>query len=279
MARTDYLESRTITGVERALDVLRLFADDGVAELGVTEIAERLQLSKAVVHRILTSFRVKGFMTVDEESRRYRLGPEVLTLGLAYLDRLDVHELARSTMRELVRQTHETSTLSVRVGWRRVYIDQATPARDIKMVVQLGGAYPLHAGASSKALLAFLPTDERQTFFATQRLEPITQRTITDPNVLAEQLNQIRQRGFAMSSGERQPGASSVAAPVLDRNGRLLAVISVCGPEDRFRPSAELHAATLLKATGMLSAALGHRRNVESASARRAGLTSRRSDG
>lgn len=257
---TDEPGSRTIAGVERALDVLRLFADDGVAELGVTEIAERLHLSKAVVHRILTSFRVKGFVTVDEESRRYRLGPQVLTLGLAYLDRLDVHELTRRTMRDLAQRTNETSTLSVRVGWRRVYIDQATPARDIKMVIQLGGAYPLHAGASSKALLASLPPEEIQAFFATQPLEQITARTITDPDVLAGQLEQIRARGYAVSSGERQVGAASVAAPVLDRGGRLLAVISVCGPQDRFEPSIDKYARVLRDAIAALSATIGHRR-------------------
>jgi DNA-binding IclR family transcriptional regulator len=256
---TDEPGSRTSAGVERALDVLRLFGDNGHAELGVTEIAERLKLSKAVVHRILTSFRVKGFVTVDEESRRYRLGPQVLTLGLAYLDRLDVHELARSTMRDLAQRTNETSTLSVRVGWRRIYIDQATPTRDIKMVIQLGGAYPLHAGASSKALLASLPAEQIQTFFATQRLDQITDRTVTDPGALARELERIRMRGYAVSSGERQAGAASVAAPVLDRGGHLLAVISVCGPQDRFEPLIDRYANTLLDAIAALSTTIGHR--------------------
>jgi DNA-binding IclR family transcriptional regulator len=241
--------------------VLRLFGANGHAELGVTEIAERLKLSKAVVHRILTSFLVKGFVTVDEESRRYRLGPQVLTLGLAYLDRIDVHELARRTMRDLAQRTNETSTLSVRVGWRRVYIDQATPARDIKMVIQLGGAYPLHAGASSKALLASLPPEEIQTFFATQRLDPVTDRTMTDPDALAGELELIRARGYAVSSGERQAGAASVAAPVLGRGGHLLAVISVCGPQDRFEPLTGRYAEMLLAAIVELSATIGHRRD------------------
>ena len=260
-ANANEVGSRTVAGVERALDVLRLFADDGVTELGVTEIAERLRLSKAVVHRILSSFLAKGFVTVEDESRRYRLGPAVLTLGLAYLDRLDVHELARRTMRELANRTQETSTLSVRVGWRRVYIDQATSARDIKMVVQLGGAYPLHAGASSKALLAWLSEDERRAFLNTHRLEPLTARTITEPDDLLAQAAEIRRRGYATSNGERQVGASAVAAPVLDRNGNVLAIISVCGPEDRFLPHVERHAEALLDGIAAIAIALGHRRD------------------
>jgi DNA-binding IclR family transcriptional regulator len=129
------------------------------------------------------------------------------------------------------------------------------------MVIQLGGAYPLHAGASSKALLASLPPEEIQTFFATQRLDPVTDRTITDPDALAGELELIRARGYAVSSGERQAGAASVAAPVLGRGGHLLAVISVCGPQDRFEPLTGRYAEMLLAAIVELSATIGHRRD------------------
>ena len=95
----------------------------------------------------------------------------------------------------------------------------------------------------------------------THRLSPVTDRTITDPAELLAQLAEIRARGYAESNGERQVGASSVAAPVLDRNGNLLAVISVCGPEDRFQPEAARHAATLLDAIDQMAVALGHRRD------------------
>ena len=122
---TDEPGSRTSTGVERALDVLRLFGDNGHADPGVTEIAERLRLSKAVVHRILTSFRVKGFVTLDEESRRYRLGPQVLALGLAYLDRLDVHELARRTC--AIWRSAPVRTPPCRSGWDGVACTSTRP--------------------------------------------------------------------------------------------------------------------------------------------------------
>ena len=76
---------QTIAGIERALDALSLFAESETASLGVTEIAQRLGLSKAVVHRILASFRAKGFVELDESTRRYSLGPKILFLGLTYL--------------------------------------------------------------------------------------------------------------------------------------------------------------------------------------------------
>lgn len=252
-------ELQTIAGVERALDVLDLFAGDGVKDLGVTEIADRLDLSKAVVHRILSTFRVKGYVDYDEDDRRYRLGPRILTLGLSYLDRLDVRETARATMRELVEETNETATMSVRAGWSRVYVDQITPPRDIKMVVQLGSAHPLHAGASSKAMLAFLPDEMQDAYLALGDLEKVTDETVTSKRALRKELADIRQRGFAASVGERQSGAGSVAAPIFGYDGSVVAVLSLCGPVERFEPMIEEHGKLLVEATTRTSEELGAR--------------------
>jgi IclR family transcriptional regulator, acetate operon repressor len=251
--------SQTIAGVERALDVLSLFGDDDVTDLGVTEVADRLDLSKSVVHRILSSLRVKGYVELDEDSRRYRLGPAILTLGLSYLDRLNVREVARDALRELVRRTDETATLSVRSNDHRVYVDQVTPGRDIKMVVQLGSAHPLHAGGSSKAMLAFLPEAERESYLTSQTLDAITPLTITSADDLRQELSAIRAQGYAVSLGERQAGAGSVAAPVFGHDGNVVGVISVCGPVERFTDEVESCARHLLEVTRDVSRRLGHR--------------------
>ncbi|HEV2785741.1 MAG TPA: IclR family transcriptional regulator, partial [Solirubrobacteraceae bacterium] len=199
------------------------------------------------------------YVELDERTRRYRLGPRILTLGLAYLDRLDVRELARDAMRELVQRTDETATLSVRVGWTRAYVDQITPIRDIKMVVQLATAHPLHAGASSKAFLAFLPEDEQDAYFARGPLERVTRATITSQAKLRRELGEIRQRGYASSFGERQEGAGAVAAPLFAHDGSPTAVISVCGPVERFRDEVDACAAALVDVTSEASARLGQR--------------------
>jgi DNA-binding IclR family transcriptional regulator len=249
---------QTIAGLERALDVLNLFAETGARTLGVTEIAQELDLSKAVVHRILASFRAKGFVEVDEESRRYSLGPRILFLGLTYLDRIDLRGVAREAMAELCESTGETATLSVRSGGTRVYIDQITPLRDVKMVVQLGMPFPLHAGASSKAFLAFLPDAERDAYLK-EKLQALTPNTITDVRSLRAELATIRERGYAQSFGERMSGAGAVAAPLFGHDDRPLAVISVCGPVERFEAEADDAAALLLDVTRRASTRLGHR--------------------
>lgn len=249
---------QTIAAVERAADVLGLFADAGEPSLGVTEISQALGLSKAVVYRILASFRRKGFIEIDEQTRRYKLGHRALHVGLAYLDRTDVRSIARFELERLSKETNETATLSIRTGWTRVYVDQVTPDRDVKMVVQLGQQAPLHAGASSKAFLAFLPSEEQAAYLA-RPLDKLTAATITATKQLRAELDEVRSRGYATTFGERIEGAGSIAAPILGHDGTPAAVISVCGPAERLRTEVAAIAPNLVETTSRLSRQLGYR--------------------
>lgn len=255
----DGTTSTNIGSVERATAVLRLFVDAPGPALGITEIATKLSLSKAVVHRVVTSLRVAEFLEADAESRRYRLGPGSLALGLAYLNRVDVRTLARPALEQLCQVTQETATLSVRHGHQRVYIDQVTPSTEIRMTILIGQPYPLHAGSSSKAFLAFLTDGEREDYLSSGPLDALTDVTIVDRAALEKELALIRERGYARSYGGRQAGAASVAAPIRDHEGRPVAAISVCGPIERFRHRADETAVQLLTATRGLSARLGYR--------------------
>jgi DNA-binding IclR family transcriptional regulator len=250
-------KGQTVTSIDRALDVLIYFGESGQPTLGVTEIADGLGLSKAVVHRILTSYRAKGFIGFDPASRRYSLGPRIVSLALGYLDRIDIRAQARPVLLSLSQATNETATLSTRSGWSRVYVDQVTPDRDVKMMVQLGAAFPLHAGASSKAFLAFLPEAEREQYLASQPVAKLTANTITQKPALRQELEHIAGVGYATSFGERDPSAGSVAAPVFGPDQRPVAVVSVAGPLERFRTEVDRFVELLLEATGGLSAKIG----------------------
>lgn len=247
----------TIAAVERAADVLMYFADVDRSNSGITEIARDLGMAKAAVHRVLASLRSRDLIMIDEKTRRYSLGPAALRLGLTYLDGIDVSRLAAAQLPQLSRTTNETATLSVRIGNSRVYVEQVTPPREVIMSVRLGVPYPLHAGASSKAFLAFLRDEEIDAYLAGQ-LESMTTATIVDKRQLRRQLAEIRSRGWADSVGERQAGAASVAAPVLDHAGVPRAVVSVSGPADRFVKTKDAATRALLDLTQRLSAQLGH---------------------
>ncbi|MDE0603235.1 MAG: IclR family transcriptional regulator [bacterium] len=249
---------RGVAAIERAVDVLFLFSRSS-STLGVTEISRELGVSKAVVHRILTSLCERGLLIVDPESRRYALGPAVLELAAAYRDQLDVRDLALEEMRRLSAETDETATLSVRHGNRRVYVAQITPPREVKMTVPIGGSFPLHAGASSKAFLAWLSDGEIDHYLAENPLDSLTEATIVSVDELRAELDRIRQQGFAVSLGERQHDAGSVAAPILDHNHQPVAVISISGPLERFRDKIARSAAAVVEATRGLSTKLGAR--------------------
>lgn len=250
--------SATIATVERAADILLHFASSPGPDLGVTEIAEELGLSKAAVHRVLASLRSRGLIDLDERTRRYSLGVAAMKLGLTYLDRIDIRRIAHPHLQELSDRTNETATLSVPVGDRsRVYIDQVTPMREVIMTVTLGEPYPLHAGASSRALLAFFPEERIEAYINGGPLESMTASTIIDPETLRRDLALVREHGWARSAAERKSGAASVAAPVRDHEGKPVAVVSVCGPMERFSSEFEGCRDALLHTTRILSRRYG----------------------
>ncbi|MEV0133191.1 IclR family transcriptional regulator [Dactylosporangium sp. NPDC050688] len=252
-------DGRSANGLERALDVLLLFSTSASPSLGVSEIARQLGVSKAVVHRILTTLCRRDLISLDESSRRYVLGPASLGLGQAFLDRVDVRDLAREPLRRLSEMSRETSTLSIRVKHSRLYLDQVTPARDVKMEVRIGEAFPLHAGGSSKAFLAFLSDAKIDAYLAEVPLTALTDHTVVDPGYLRGELKIIRERGYAVSFGERQQGAASVAAPVLGHDDQPRAVLSICGPLERMRGRIDELAKLLLPEVRAVSARLGNR--------------------
>ncbi|MCF2531540.1 IclR family transcriptional regulator [Yinghuangia soli] len=250
--------SRSIASVERAMDVLLLFGRSGQPDLGVTEIGNELGLTKAAVHRILTALRSRRLISADPTTRRYALGPAAVALGRAYLARTDLRLLAAPELRALSAESGETATLSVRRGDTRLYVDQVVPPQDLRIDVALGTPYPMHAGASSKVMLAFLADEEIEVFLTQRNLEALTDRTITNTAKLRKEIAQIRKRGYATSQGERQEGAAAIAAPVLDYDGFMIAALSVTGPQSRFRTRMAECAPMVVAAAQRLSAEFGY---------------------
>lgn len=241
------------------MDVLLLFGRSGRPDLGVTEIAGELGLTKAAVHRILTALRNRDLITVEPTTRRYALGHAAIALGRAYLARTDLRVMAAPELRRLAGATGETATLSIRRGNTRMYVDQVVPDQELRMEVTLGVPYPLHAGSSSKVILAFLRPEEIDDYLGQQELTSFTDATITTPAGLRAELAAVRERGYAISLGERQAGVASIAAPVLDHDGGVMAAISISGPSARFEPRIPDCIPLLQKASAAVSGQLGYR--------------------
>jgi DNA-binding IclR family transcriptional regulator len=242
----------------RVVDVLLLFTD-GADVLGVSEIARRLGLSKAVVHRILRSLVDREMVVADARTRGYRLGPAAAALGARALRELELRTAALPVIRELARRTGETTTLSALVHGRRVYVEQVPSHQEIKQTVELGRRFPLHAGSSSKCILAFLPEPVRDEVIDGE-LSMVTAHTVVDRDRLRATLARIRREGHTWSTNERQLGASSVAAPVFSVDGEVIGAMSVCGPLPRFdRVARERFTPMIVAAADEVSRALGWR--------------------
>jgi len=243
----------------RVADVLMVFTD-GPRTLGVTTIARELDLSKAVVYRILNSLVDRRLLSSDPRTRGYQLGPAAAALGARALRGSELRSAALPVLRSLQKATNETVTVSALVPGGRVYLDQVESTREIKMTVELGRRFPLHAGSSSTCILAFLPESEQEPLLHEGHLEMLTSRTVTDPAALRQRLREIRAAGFAWSDGERQEGAGSIAAPVFGFDGEVVGAISVCGPAARFDAATrERFVPLLLDAAETISRHLGWR--------------------
>ncbi|GAA4978997.1 DNA-binding IclR family transcriptional regulator [Nonomuraea thailandensis] len=260
-------ESPGTEAAARVADVLLLFTD-GPDSLGVSAIARQLDLSKAVVYRILQTLLDRGLVVSDAGTRRYSLGPSAAALGARALRESQLRDVAMPVLRRLRAESGETTTVSAIVPGGRVYLDQVESALEIKMTVEVGRRFPLHAGSSSTCILAFLPTTEREAILAGD-LASLTSQTTVDPDTLRKRLDEIRRNGFARSDGERQEGAASLAAPVFGLDGAVLGAISVCGPAARIDEAArERIIEPLRKAADAISRGLGWRGGLPTDSAR-----------
>jgi DNA-binding IclR family transcriptional regulator len=222
---------------ERVASVLLAFTS-GDPILGVADIARRLGIPKSAVHRTLSALCRTGLVRQDPTTAKYRLGMRAVDLGLAALDHGDIRSAALPIMREISARTGETTTLSLLSGRERFYAAQAESPQDVRMTIDVGLRCPLYAGASGRAILAGFAAPELDDYLRSVTLTPLTEATITSPDRLREQLEKVRQSGYAESHGERDPWAAAVAAAFFDRDARVAGCLSICGPRSRFEAGA-----------------------------------------
>jgi DNA-binding IclR family transcriptional regulator len=219
-----------ILSVDRAVDLLLAVAAAGPAEAGVPALAQTCGLNRATAWRLLKTLAARGLVTVDEATGRYSLGLTALELGGAAGSGA-VIAAAHPILERLSRQTGETASLAMPGVGGLTYVDEVTPTA-VLTASWLGRTVPLHATSTGKALLAFLPAADVRRVLAGE-LPAFTDATITAPDALAAELAATRARGYGTCAGELESSLYGVSAPVLDRGGRPLAVLSIWGPKDR----------------------------------------------
>jgi DNA-binding IclR family transcriptional regulator len=251
MPRTGQPSSRDVEATVRAVAVLDALAEGG--ELGTTDLSRRTGISASTVSRQLGTLARLGLVEHVAATGRYRLGVRVLRLANAVLGRLNLRDVARPYLEELVREVGEAGTLSIPGDGDAITVDFVPSDRYLQGVTRLGRPSIGHASSAGKVMLAFgnIPMPKG-------RLASYAPRTITDPAALAEEVARVRAQGWAEAIEEREVGLSAIAAPVWGTTGDLAAIVALQGPTSRFDGEAMRNALPLLlECAARVSAGLG----------------------
>lgn len=249
----------TVQSVERAIAILRSFSRDK-PERGISELSRELGVHKSTVYRLLATLERHGLVARNPETERYRLGLDLLTLAAQVVEHMDVREIAGPHLRELSERCQETVNLAILHEGQVMDLEQfVPPVRSVKNIGWVGRRMPPHCTAAGKVLLAHLPPDKLERFLQS-RLERLTPRTITDPDRLREELERVREQGYAVAEEELEDGLNALAAPIYDHAGAVNVAASLAGPAFRLPPAIFPHLATLLLETcAKISSELGYR--------------------
>ena len=216
--------------LEKTLRVLDLFTVEHPS-WSVTEVARALEMPTATAHRIVRALEARSYLA--KVGPRYRLGFAAIDLGRRATASVDLRSRLRGVLRDLARTTGETALLTVydESHHGSLCVDRIETTHSLRLTIEIGRVTPIHAGASAKALLAFLEQPIIDEVIS-QELEALGPGTITDAAALREQLDEIRERGWASSYEENNVGAWGIAAPIIV-GGRLVASIGFAAPTAR----------------------------------------------
>jgi IclR family transcriptional regulator, KDG regulon repressor len=227
--RSDYY----IHSINRAIQTLNSLMSNK-NEMGLTELSKKLNLHKSTVHRILVTLEDEGLVARNNISQKYRLGMKLFEFGNIVKEQIEIKKHALPFMEGLARKTEESIDLNIMLDGKRVSIEKIESPHDVRRIIQLGKNLPLYCGGSGKAILAFLTNSEIERIIQKENLIAFAPNTITDPEKLIEHLQEIRRKGYALSFEERILGSASIAAPIFDYSGKVIASISISGPITRF---------------------------------------------
>jgi DNA-binding IclR family transcriptional regulator len=231
----------------RAFNVLEHVARSD-EPLGLMEVASRLEADKSAALRTLAFLEHRGLLRRDTATKKYRIGPTLLSLAAIAMRRADLPQVAQPHLTALRDLTDETVSLHLRVGDDRVCIAGAESSQVIQRVLTIGEPVPLWLGPSGKVILAFLAEAERAAIVA---------RADVDRSAVERDIARARTDGYLIVTSDRTPGVGAVSAPILDAAGAV-GSITIAGPEDRWNRRAMREvAAALVTAAAAVSAEIG----------------------
>jgi IclR family pca regulon transcriptional regulator len=247
-----------VSTLARGMQVLEAFSRTS-PQLSLTQIASKLDLDKSTAFRILYTLEQLGYLERDKRTRLYRLGLKSLQIGLTALNSLDLVQAAQPHLKDLFDKCGETTNMAVRDGREIVYVARHKTQQVLNVGLEAGSRLPVWCTSMGKAQLVDLSPDELHDLLGNDRFPPAGPNALPDLAALMVELDVVRARGYALNDEELEVGVRSVAAPVCDSGGRIVAAVNVSVPSVRVS-RAELEsrlAPMVVETASRISQALG----------------------
>ena len=247
-----------LSSVAMAVKLLKTFSE-GEVEIGVTSLAKRLGVAKSTVYRLASTLVSEGMLEQNRDNEKYRLGIALFGLGALVRQRMNVSTEARQVMFDLREATGETVHLAILDGSQIMYVLNLESNHAIRMRADLGSRKPAFCTSEGRAILAFQTPEIVDRAFA-QGFQPRTLKTITQPQKIRDALEQVRRDGYAREDEQCELGMRSIAAPIRNDTGRVVAAVGVAGPLQRITEDLlASYAPQVMNAASIISARLGYK--------------------
>jgi len=251
-------EPRRLSSVASALRLLKMFSE-GEVELGVTTLSKRLGVAKSTAHRLAATLVAEGMLEQNPDTGKYRLGIALFGLGALVRQRMNVSNEARPHLFDLREATNETIHLAILDNAAIMYVYDLESTQAIRMRANLGERKPALCTAEGRAMLAFQPPAQVERILA-EGFRPRTQATIVDKAALRAALAEVRERGYAREDEQSERGMRSIAAPIRDATGSVVAAVGMAGPSQRLSDEVlAQYAPLVVDAAHVISTRLGYK--------------------
>jgi len=237
-----------VSSVMKVFDVLQALVEQ--PESGVTELSQRLKLSKSTVYRFLQTMKMRGYVTQEGETDKYSLTLKLFELSSLALENIDLIRFADREMRLLSQSTHEAIHLGVRDQDGMVYVHKIEAQYSLRMHSKVGRRLPLYSTAIGKVLLAWRNEEEVRSIMEHTQFTPLTPHTLKNLDTLISELAEVPNLGFAKDEEEHEQGLHCIAVPIFDRFDRVCAGLSISVPLIRFEPDQQAKHLQLLHQAG-----------------------------
>jgi IclR family pca regulon transcriptional regulator len=244
-----------VQSLARGLEVITAF-DAEHTSMTLSEVAGRTGLSRATARRLLHTLRELGFVRLD--GALFTLTPQVLRLGTAYLSGLGLPQLVQPHLERLTALVGESTSAAVLDASDIVYVARVATRRIMTVGITVGTRFPAYATSMGRVLLADLPPEGVDAYLAATPLTPLTERTLHQPDALRAELARVREQGWAVVDQELEAGLLSVAAPVCDRSGAVVAAINISTSTHRTGALPADYVGHVVAAARAVSDDLGH---------------------